>query len=305
MPRRRPDGGVATPRWVVAFAVAVSVAVHIALIWGNFAIYRVDLVPKKGERFLMVGQLVKGLPDQIPIPAAPARVPVSSAPVSRAIDTLSDGTKPRPPMEESEARQADKATEGIPTPTPSVLSWDMGESNAPRRPVAATVRQGGPGADGIPVLDYRKGVVQPPGSVPILQEPPQASIPKRSLPQAPAVVPQKAPRVQKKWSVSIDSYLHEELASTRRSPKLIYISDIPFPEQAKREGIEDHILVEVRVNTDGRAVSWRFARGKAIFRDNVVKGLKGAEFEPAKDEGGRKIEGEITLDIHFFLQEER
>jgi hypothetical protein len=308
MPRRRPDGGVATPRWIVAFAVAVSIAVHVALIWGNFAIYKIDLSPKKGERYLMVGQLVKGLPDEIPIPVAAARVPVSSSPATRSVaspETLPDALKPQDAPEETE--QADQSSL-IPTPTPSVLSWDMAEARRGRATAPqTTVRQGVP-ASGVPVLDYRQGTGRAPDTAPDLREAPQASIPRRSLPSAPkvpAAVPQKAPRIPKKWTVTISSFIHEEYSVTAKPPSIVYMEDIPFPEEAKQKGIEDHVIVDVQVGVNGKAEEWHFARGKQIFRANVIKALKAADFEPAKDEGGRKVSGSIALDIHFLLQEER
>lgn len=75
----------------------------------------------------------------------------------------------------------------------------------------------------------------------------------------------------------------------------------PYPEEAKRNGIEGTVLLRVRVEADGRVSEVEVLRGLGYGLDEAAReGIKRIKFKPAI-KGGEPVATKITYNFTFML----
>ncbi len=70
-----------------------------------------------------------------------------------------------------------------------------------------------------------------------------------------------------------------------------------YPESAKSRGISGTITVTVRVNREGKVISWRTSAGDSRLRAAALKAAKKATFAPEKLPGKGEVVGTITYNF--------
>ncbi|MBA3357446.1 MAG: TonB family protein [Pyrinomonadaceae bacterium] len=70
-----------------------------------------------------------------------------------------------------------------------------------------------------------------------------------------------------------------------------------YPEQAKSKGINGTVTILVRVNREGKVISWRTLEGDSQLRAAALKAAKKAIFSPSKLPGKGEVVGTITYNF--------
>jgi TonB family protein len=80
--------------------------------------------------------------------------------------------------------------------------------------------------------------------------------------------------------------------------KATKIVEAIYPEEAKKEGIKDHVVVEVMIDKKGKVLSARALYGHLLLREAALEAARQWEFTPTKLNGKAvKVVGTITF--HF------
>jgi TonB family protein len=69
-----------------------------------------------------------------------------------------------------------------------------------------------------------------------------------------------------------------------------------YPEEAKKQAIEDHVVVELVINEKGKVLKARVVYGHQVLREAALEAARQWEFTPAKYKGKAvKVVGTITF----------
>jgi TonB family protein len=70
-----------------------------------------------------------------------------------------------------------------------------------------------------------------------------------------------------------------------------------YPDSALRKGVEEVITITVRVNRQGRVISWRTGSGDSSLRAAALKAARRSTFSPEKLPGNGEVVGTITYNF--------
>ena len=80
------------------------------------------------------------------------------------------------------------------------------------------------------------------------------------------------------------------------------ISKIEYPKVCREKGIEGKVIVELKVDENGKVVNHKFESYPCSDLKKVVKDiLPELQFKPATDSEGNAVEGRVTLPVNFQL----
>jgi protein TonB len=75
----------------------------------------------------------------------------------------------------------------------------------------------------------------------------------------------------------------------------------PYPEEAKKEGLEGQVVLELRIGADGRVLASRVLQGDGHgFNEAALQFAREMRFKPAKM-NGEPVETKITYTVTFVL----
>ena len=84
-------------------------------------------------------------------------------------------------------------------------------------------------------------------------------------------------------------------------PSVVQEIKIPYPEEARRQGIEGVVVLSITVDLDGNVVQAKVVTGPGYgLEDAALKGIKRFKFKPAT-KNGEVVSTELKYRYRFML----
>lgn len=131
--------------------------------------------------------------------------------------------------------------------------------------------------------------------------------PDQEIRPEPIVLPENEVMSEDKVAEPVISPQEQEKEKTKKvekPPKLIKSVDPEYPDEARKKGLEDAVVVEATTDKQGNVVKVDVLRGKYdILNQAAIEAVKQWKYEPMVLEGGESIGITFTVTCRFKLDE--
>ncbi len=93
----------------------------------------------------------------------------------------------------------------------------------------------------------------------------------------------------------------EKTGKTVKEPRLIHKVQPAYPTEAKQQGLEGVVLIDVRVRKDGAIADARVTRGHPMLAEAALAAVRQWRYEPSLGPNKKPVEVRLTITIHFRL----
>lgn len=99
---------------------------------------------------------------------------------------------------------------------------------------------------------------------------------------------------------SVQSEKVLELSSSAAESGLLYRVEPEYPEEARAQGIQGSVVLEVHILRDGTVEQVNAASGPPILADAAMAAVKQWRFKP-RQVSGQRVEMQTTITLNFRL----
>lgn len=93
----------------------------------------------------------------------------------------------------------------------------------------------------------------------------------------------------------------EKAGKAVKEPRLVHKVQPSYPAEAKKEGLEGIVLIDVRVGKDGAVADARVTRGHPVLAEAALAAVRQWRYQPTLGPDKKPVEVTLTITINFRL----